>query len=117
MTIIFYRIVFPLELSWFKQKIIRMDLGFQGFKDLYRCKKVYIPHKKKRCAKGKSNDLNEGQKGQNKEQAGQRIKIEHSIGGMKRYRILSHRLVIKSITTMNCIVGICAGLWNLLLSK
>lgn len=101
--------------DWFKQKIIRLDLGFQGFKDLYRCKKVYIPHKKKRCAKGESNELNEQQKATNKEQAGQRIKIEHSIGGMKRYRILSHRLTFKSMTTINCIVGICAGLWNLFL--
>ena len=106
---------FPAQQDWFKQKIIRMDLGFQGFKDLYKCEKVYIPYKKKRCAKGESNELSEEQKGQNKEQAGQRIKIEHSIGGMKRYRILSHRLAIKSIPTLNCIVGICAGLWNLVL--
>jgi hypothetical protein len=33
---------FSPELSWFKQKIIRMDLGFQGFKDLYSCQKVYF---------------------------------------------------------------------------
>ena len=106
---------FAVQQDWFKQKIIRMDLGFQGFKDLYKCKKVYIPHKKKRCAAGQSNELSELQKGINKEQASQRIKIEHSIGGMKRYRILSHRLDIKSMATINCIIGICAGLWNLLL--
>ena len=106
---------FPAEIDWFKQKIIRMDLGFQGFKDLYKCKKVYIPYKKKRCAKGESNELSEEQKSVNKEQATQRIKIEPSIGGMKRYRIVSHRLAMKSITTLNCIVGICAGLWNLVL--
>ena len=106
---------FSPELSWFKQKIIRMDLGFQGFKDLYSCQKVYIPHKKKRGAKGESNELSEQQKATNKEQAAQRIKIEHSIGGMKRYRILSHRLTIKSMAVINCIIGICAGLWNLVL--
>ena len=52
-------------------------------KDLYSCQKVYLPHKKKRCAKGESNELSEQQKATNKEQAAQRIKIEHSIGGMK----------------------------------
>ena len=45
---------------------------------------MYIPYKKKRCAAGQSNELSEQQKAINKEQAGQRIKVEHSIGGMKR---------------------------------
>ncbi len=103
---------FSPQQDWFKQKIIRLDLGFQGFKDLYACKKVYIPFKKKRCAVGQRNELSEPQKATNKEQAAQRITIEHSIDGMKRYRILSNRLAIKSIATINCIIGICAGLRN-----
>ncbi len=106
---------FPAQQDWFKQKIIRMYLGFQGFKDLYKCKKVYMSHKKKRCAKGQINELNEPQKVTNKKKVAQRITIEHSIGGMKCYYILSHRLAIKAIATINCIVGICAGLWNLVL--
>ncbi len=103
---------FDTGYDWFKEKIIRLDLGFQGFRDAYKCKDLYIPYKKKRCAKGESNELSEQQKAINKEQATQRIGVEHSIGGMKRYKILSHRLAIKSIATINCIVGICAGLWN-----
>jgi len=93
-----------------------MDLGFQGFGDLYKCKKVYIPYKRKRCAKGESNELSVAQKEENKRQAAERIKVEHSIGGMKRYRIISHRIAIKSIPMLNALVGVCAGLWNFVLS-
>src|SRR3954452_389449 len=42
---------FTPALSWFKHKSIRLDSGFQGFKDKYPCKKLYIPHKKKRVKK------------------------------------------------------------------
>lgn len=74
-----------------------------------------MPYKKKRVKKGESNELSEVQKAQNKAQAAQRIQVEHSLGGMKRYRILSHRLTLKADTTINCIIGVCAGLWNFVL--
>ena len=47
---------------------------------MYKCKKVYIPNKKKRVKKGEINELSEVHKAQNKEQAAERIKVEHSIG-------------------------------------
>jgi DDE superfamily endonuclease len=103
--------------QWFEQLIVRMDLGFQGFADLYKCKKVFIPIKRKRVKKGCSNELSEEQKQINKQQAQQRVGIEHSIGGMKRYRILSNRLRIKSTKFIDSIIGLCAGLWNFLLNK
>jgi DDE superfamily endonuclease len=65
--------------------------------------------------KGACNELSEVQKAQNKEQAAARIKVEHGIGGMKRYRIVSHRLTLKSTAVINCIIGVCAGLWNFVL--
>jgi hypothetical protein len=102
-------------LNWFKHKSIRLDAGFQGFKDKYQCKKLYIPHKKKRVKKGVCNELSEAQKSCNKAQAAERIKVEHSLGGMKRYRIVSHRLTLKSTVIINCIIGVCAGLWNFVL--
>jgi hypothetical protein len=101
--------------DWFKQKTVRLDLGFQGFKEIYKCRKLYIPHKKRRVKKGATNELSVEQKEQNKIQAAARVKVEHSIGGMKRYRILSHRLTLKSLTLIHCIVGVCAGLWNFIL--
>jgi hypothetical protein len=106
---------FTPSLDWFKQKRVRLDLGFQGFKEVYKCRKLYIPYKKKRVKKGACNELSEAQKQCNKIQATERIKVEHSIGGMKRYRIISHRLTLKSMVIINCIIGVCAALWNLVL--
>ena len=74
-----------------------------------------MPYKKKRVKKGACNELSEAQKRCNKTQAAQRIKVEHGIGGMKRYRIVSHRLTLKSTVIINSIIGVCAGLWNLVL--
>lgn len=78
-------------------------------------KEVYLPYKKNRVKKGESNELREVHKAQNKQQAAQRIQVKHSIGGMKRYRILSHRITLKSTAIINCIIEVCAGLWNLVL--
>jgi hypothetical protein len=38
--------------------------------------------------------------------------VEHSIGGMKRYRILSERLRMHDYEEYDLIIGVCAGLWN-----
>ena len=56
--------------------------------------------------------MNDQQKAQNKELAQQRIDVEHSIGGMKRYRILVNRNRLKSKKTISQIIGVCAALWN-----
>jgi hypothetical protein len=106
---------FTPAVNWFKHKTLRVDLGFQGIKELYECKKLYIPHKKKRVKKGACNELSEAQKQGNKQQAAQRIQVEHGIGGMKRYRIISHRLTLKSTVLINSIIGVCAALWNFVL--
>jgi hypothetical protein len=90
-------------------------MGFQRFKDGYRGNKLYIPYKKKRVKKGQANELSEQQQAQNKAQTAERIKVEHSLCGVKRFRILSHWLTLKFITLINCIIGVCAGLWNFIL--
>ncbi|MSP27795.1 MAG: hypothetical protein EXR80_05000 [Methylococcales bacterium] len=51
-------------------------------------------------------------KSQNKQIASVRIKVEHSIGSMKRYRILSDRLRTRFIDLYDDMLGLCAGLWN-----
>jgi DDE superfamily endonuclease len=106
---------FTPAVNWFKHRSLRVDLGFQGIKELYKCKKLYLPYKKKRVKKGECNELSEAQKSCNKTQAAERGKVEHGIGGMKRYRIISHRLTLKSTATINCIIGVCAALWNFVL--
>jgi len=103
---------FPPGQGWFEGLEVDLDLGFQGFIKDYKCHKARIPHKRKRVKKGQCNELSEEQKVYNKQVSGERILVEHSIGGMKRYRILCHRNRLKIVRQINQIVGICAGLWN-----
>jgi len=97
--------------KWFKKFIVRVDLAYLGFDKCYDCKQVIMPDKKPR--KG---ELTPNQKRNNKKKSSKRIKVEHSIGGMKRYRILADRLRIHDISLYNSCLEICAGLWNFNLS-
>ena len=85
--------------------------GFVGFEKDYRCKELFIPHKKP-----KQQELTAEQKATNKVLAKERIVVEHSIAGLKRYRILSDRLRLHDLDLYNQILGVCAGLWNFKLS-
>ena len=102
----------PPETAWFKEFNVHLDLGFKGFEDLYPCQNLFIPIKKPRNTKTSKNELNDEQKTQNKALAQQRIYVEHSIGGMKRYRILVNRNRLKNKKTINQVIGVCAALWN-----
>lgn len=101
----------PPEQGWFRDKVVRLDLGFQGFDKLYACKDAILPQKK---AKGKN--LSAEEKLANKEKAQERIWVEHGIGGMKRYRILVDRLRTKKFEFYDDFLEVCAGLWNLYLA-
>ena len=103
---------FPPEQNWFKNFSIKVDLGYLGIMKDYLCKSIAIPHKKT-----KKKPLTDSQKEENKQMASERIKVEHCIGGLKRYRILSDRLRIHLIDLYDDILGICAGLWNFYLTN
>jgi hypothetical protein len=98
---------FPPGQAWFTDARVRVDLGFVGFDKDYQCKELLIPHKKP-----KKQELTAEQKAENKVLAGERIVVEHSIAGLKRYRILSDRLRLHDFDLYNQILGLCAGLWN-----
>ena len=102
---------FPPGQSWFSTLNVRVDLGFVGFDKDYACKKLSLPHKKP-----KKQELTAAPKAENKILASERIVVEHSIGGLKRYRILSDRLQMQDFDLYNQVLGICAGLWNFRLS-
>lgn len=98
---------FPPRMNWFANFEVKLDLGFQGFKDAYKCRLLKIPNKKP-----KGGCLTEEQKAENRENAKERIKVEHSLSGLKRFRILSDRLRIHDLNQYHEIIGLCAGLWN-----
>jgi hypothetical protein len=103
---------FPPEESWFDPFIVRIDLGYQGFEKEYPNVKTFIPTKKP-----KGGELTEEQKIRNKELAKDRIIVEHAIGGIKRFDILSNTFRIHDFEVFNEIVATCAGLWNFLITK
>jgi hypothetical protein len=106
-----FKLEFPPQQDWFADLNVRLDLGFFGFEKDYVCKKLYLPHKKP-----KKQELTPEQKAENKLLASERIVVEHSIAGLKRYRILSDRLRMQDLDLYNQVLGICAGLWNFRLS-
>lgn len=99
--------LFPLDKQWFKRFTVGLDLGFIGFGKDYVCQKYFSPNKK---PKGK--ELTPEQRAVNTEQASERIVVEHAIGGLKRYRILSDRLRMHDLKRYDDVLGVCAGLWN-----
>ena len=103
---------FPPVFDWFEKFNVKVDLGYLGIVKEYKCKSISIPYKK-----SKNNPLTEEQKIINKKFASERIFIEHSISGLKRFRILSDRLRIHDIDLYDDILGSCAGLWNFYLAN
>ncbi|TAE48301.1 MAG: hypothetical protein EAZ89_15480 [Bacteroidetes bacterium] len=99
--------LFPPDQDWFSAFRVMADSGYQGLQKEYRCKEVLLPHKKKG---GKQ--LDDAQKMENQELARERIRVEHSIGGMKRYRILTDRLRMHDFSFYDDVLEVCAGLWN-----
>lgn len=53
---------FPPTSAWFEGLKVRLDLGFQGFADLYTCEHLPIPYKRRRTKKQMSNELTAQQK-------------------------------------------------------
>jgi hypothetical protein len=96
---------FPPELHWFKNHTIRLDLGYQWFGKDYQCQRVIIPKKK-----SSKQPFNESVRQQNKEKASGRITVEHAIGGLKRYQILSDRLRIHDCKLYSDAVEVSVGL-------
>ena len=103
---------FPPEQEWFKNFRVRVDLGYLGFEQEYACKALSLPHKK-----AKKQELSAEQKQENRELARERVEVEHAIGGLKRYRILSDRLRVHDVDLYDDIVEVCAGLWNFYLTR
>ena len=78
---------------------------------------IDIPTKKPRKSKkNPTPELSAEQKAANKALSQVRIFVEHAIGGMKRYNILVHTFRNRLENFEDDVIGVCAGLWNLVLS-
>ena len=107
----------PPDLDWFAALHVRVDLGYLGIQADYRGDQMEVPHKKpRRSQKNPSPQLSDTQKAANTVLSQVRIFVEHAIGGMKRYTILVHGFRNSKDNFEDDAIGICAGLWNLVLS-
>jgi hypothetical protein len=86
---------------------IYTDTGFLGIKNLCPGFKIIMPKKKK---KGKK--LNGGEKLGNRIISRERVKVEHAIGGLKKFKMASS--CFRGITQkMDEVFQVASGLWNL----
>ena len=107
----------PPELDWFTDINVRVDLGYLGIHADYRCDQIEIPVKKPRKSKKNPNpQLSVVQKAANTALSQVRIFVEHAIGGMKRYNILVYGFRNRKAGFEDDAIGVCAGLWNFVLS-
>jgi hypothetical protein len=89
---------------------VYVDTGFEGLDSINDEINVRKPTKK---PKGKK--LNGGQKLGNKLISRERVKVEHAIGGIKKFNTVSG--IFRGIThSMDMTFAIASGLWNLHLS-
>jgi DDE superfamily endonuclease len=108
---------FPPEWDWFADINVRVDLGYLGIRSDYRGDRIDLPTKKPRKSQKHPNpQLSDEQKAANTALSRVRIFIEHAIGGMKRYNILVHAFRNRIENFEDDVIGVCAGLWNLVLS-
>jgi DDE superfamily endonuclease len=107
----------PPELDWFTDINVLVDLGYLGIQADYRGDQSEIPAKKPRKSKNNPNpQLRAMQKAANTALSQVRIFVEHAIGGMKRYNILVHGFRNHKANFEDDVIGVCAGLWNFVLS-
>ena len=90
---------------------IYIDTGFEGMGKLRDDLKLRKPKKKPRGRK-----LNGGEKQGNRFISRERVKVEHAIGGFKRFKIVSS--IYRGIkSSMNRFLEVACGLWNFHITK
>jgi hypothetical protein len=104
--------------SIFKNNRLWIDLGYLGIKDVVSACEIHIPHKVPR--KSKENPvpkLTIEQKEYNTFVGKNRVVVENSIAGMKRYNILVNKFRNKTIKSADDMIELSAGLWNFRVAK
>jgi hypothetical protein len=103
------------KVDWFASTDASVDLGYQGIKtDYLSAEKIHIPHKKPRkSAKNPDPQLTRQQKRENRRIGRVRVLVEHAIGGMKIFRVLTIRLRNHLKHLADDFIFAAAGLWNL----
>jgi hypothetical protein len=107
----------PPEGEWCTAMNVRVDLGYLGMQSAYRGDQLDIPTQKPRQShKNPNPPWSEEQRAAHTALSRVRIFIEQAIGGMKRSNILVHTFRNRIEHFEDDVIGVWAGLWNLVLS-
>lgn len=90
--------------------VVHEDSGFQG-----HVQKGVVIHRPLKKPKGK--ELTKKQKSENRAKARKRVKVEHSIGYVKIYRIVKDRIRIRKNNARDTVMELCCGLANFKLHR
>ena len=106
---------FDPQVDWFSSTEASVDLGYQGIQTDYSSPEhLHIPHKKPRKSKKNPDpQLTRQQKRDNRRIGRVRVLVEHAIGGMKTFRVLTIRLRNRLRQLIDGFIFAAAGLWNL----
>ena len=106
---------FDPQVDWFSSTEASVDLGYQGIQtDYSSSENIHIPHKKPRKSKKNPDpQLTRQQKRDNRRIGRVRVLVEHAIGGMKTFRVLTIRLRNRLRHLIDDFIFAAAGLWNL----
>lgn len=108
-----FKTEFPPDQDWFKLFQLWVDLGYLGIETDYAGVQVSIPHKKPRKSKAHPNpSLTDEQKAANRQMSQVRVLVEHAIGGMKRFNILTHLFRNRKTNLVDDVALLAAGLFN-----
>jgi len=101
--------------DWFKSVEGWFDLGYQGIKTDYQSpENIHIPHKKPKKSKTNPNpSLTHKQKQENQYIGSKRVAVEHAIGGIKIFHILTTKFRNRAKDFVDNVVFLVTGLWNL----
>lgn len=99
----------------FKSVIVSVDLGYQGIKKDYLSPgNIRIPHKKPpKSKRHPTPSLTTKQKKENKLMSRIRVAVEHAIGGMKNFHILTIKFRNRLKNFANEAILLSSSLWNL----
>ena len=104
-------------MAWFAAMQVRVDLGYLGMKSDDRGEQIDIPTRKPRQRQKPPNaPWRDAHKAANTALSRGRILIEQAMGGRKRSNMLVQTFRNRIEHVEDDASGICAGLWNLVLS-
>lgn len=106
---------FDPNIDWFASTEASVDLGYPGIQtDDSSPEQIHIPHKKPRKSKKNPDpQLTRQQRRENRRIGRVRVLVEHAIGGMKTFRVLTIRLRHRLRHLIDDFIFAAAGLWNL----